>query len=185
MKRIFVTAGHDPVLDPGACANGVREADLTVELRDLVVRELLAIGSGAVIYTEPPRTTLTQVWTWLFGKVTNNDIAIDIHFNAASFEAFGCEVFYRVPPVANELDFAERLMNAVADAALLKKRGIKPESQSQHKKLWIFNHAFIRPMAALIEVCFITNLQDLKVYQANKVAVAKAIAKVLVAQAKA
>ena len=185
MKRIFITAGHDPALDPGAVYNGVREADLTLELRDLIVKEIFAAEPGTVVNTDPQKATLTQVWNWLFGKISNNDIAVDIHFNAAGFPAFGSEVFYRVPAKLEELNFCTELLNAITKPSGFRSRGIKPETQTQHKKLWIFNHAVTRPMAALLEICFISNTEDLEKYNEAKHKIAKAIAAVLVKWAKA
>ena len=43
MKQILISAGHSNQ-DPGATANGVTEAGLALELRDLLADKLRAIG---------------------------------------------------------------------------------------------------------------------------------------------
>ena len=45
---IFISAGHNPKgikIDPGAVGNGFKEADIAVEFRNLVARELSKLGA--------------------------------------------------------------------------------------------------------------------------------------------
>ena len=44
-RRYFITAGHGGG-DPGAVANGFREADLVRELRDMIVERLQLLGKA-------------------------------------------------------------------------------------------------------------------------------------------
>ena len=44
---VFISAGHNPKgikVDPGAIGNGYHEANLTVEFRDLVIKQCLKLG---------------------------------------------------------------------------------------------------------------------------------------------
>ena len=39
MLRIFINPGHDMDLDPGACANGIREVDIALAIGEKVKRQ--------------------------------------------------------------------------------------------------------------------------------------------------
>ncbi len=41
-KSLFISAGHSDT-DPGAAANGITEADIVLEFRDMVCEELRGI----------------------------------------------------------------------------------------------------------------------------------------------
>ena len=75
---VFISAGHNPKgikIDPGAVGNGFKEADLTVEFRDLVVSELKKLNLPKVICdNESERLSnisielklVLEVWYWNF-----------------------------------------------------------------------------------------------------------------------
>lgn len=172
-RKIIISAGHGGT-DPGASGNGYIERDLAIELRNLIVAELKALGVNAL--TDDNRNALAQTLAWLRGKFGSKDILLDIHWNAAANpEARGSEVI--IPAVAS--DFEKRLARALLSvfAALgFRDRGVKDETLTARKSL-----GWMRPNAEniLIEVCFISNSLDMKLYQANKNTIAKRIAHVL------
>lgn len=172
-RKIFLSAGHGG-RDSGAVGNGYIERDLTIDLRNHIARELKALG--VVPSMDDDRNALSQTLSWLRGKVSDKDILLDLHWNAASNpEAKGSEVI--IPDVASpfEKELAKSLLNIFTDLGF-KDRGVKPEALTARKKL-----GWMRPAAEniLIEVCFITNLTDMKLYEANKQNIAKRIASVL------
>jgi N-acetylmuramoyl-L-alanine amidase len=172
-RKIIISAGHGGT-DPGASGNGYIERDLAIELRDLIIVELKALGINAL--TDDNRNALSQTLAWLRGKFSDKDILVDIHWNAAGNpEARGSEVI--IPTVAS--DFEKKLARAllsVFSALGFRDRGVKPETLTARKSL-----AWMRPNAEniLIEVCFISNSLDMKLYQANKHTISKRIAHVL------
>ena len=172
-RKIFLSAGHGGT-DSGAVGNGYVERDLTIDLRNHVARELKALGIIASIDSD--KNALAQTLAWLRGKFGSRDILLDIHWNAASNpEAKGSEII--IPDVSSqfEKDLAKALLKVLIDFGF-KDRGVKPEALTARKRL-----GWMRPVAenVLIEVCFISNITDMKLYEANKQNIAKKIASVL------
>jgi N-acetylmuramoyl-L-alanine amidase len=172
-RKIFLSAGHGGK-DSGAVGNGYVEKDLTIELRNLIARELKALGIVPSI--DDDRNALSQTLAWLRGKFKSIDILLDIHWNAASSaQAKGSEVI--IPDSASqfEKELARALLKVFVDLGF-KDRGVKPEALTARKKLgWMRPHS----ENVLIEVCFISNAVDMKLYEANKNNIAKRIASVL------
>lgn len=168
-RKVFVVAGHGGT-DSGAVGNGYIERDLAIELKDLVIKELKLLGINAL--TDSNSNALSQTLAWLRGKFASKDILFDIHWNAGAAAAKGSEVI--VPDVSSqfEKDLAKDLLKVLVDVGF-KDRGVKPEALTARKKL-----GWMRPVAenVLIEICFITNSTDMKLYQANKQTIAKNIA---------
>jgi N-acetylmuramoyl-L-alanine amidase len=177
-RKIFITAGHSdgkgPSADRGASGNGYVEGNLAIELRDLIIREL-KIFHGVDAITDSNSNALVQTLSWLKGKFGAKDILFDIHWNAGGPDGKGTEVFLPNESSSFENELARTLLKIFTDIGF-KYRGIKPESESARKTL-----GWMKPAAEniLLEVCFITNLTDMKLYEANKNLIAKKIATVL------
>jgi N-acetylmuramoyl-L-alanine amidase len=172
-RKIFLSAGHGGT-DSGAVGNGYVERELTIDLRNHVVRELKALG--VTPFTDDNKNALSQTLAWLRGKFASKDILLDIHWNASSNpEAKGSEVI--IPDVSSqfEKDLAKSLLKVFTEVGF-KDRGVKPEALTARKRL-----GWMRPVAenVLIEVCFISNITDMKLYEANKNNIAKKIASTL------
>lgn len=172
-RKIIISAGHGGT-DPGAFGNGYVERELTIELRNLIINELKALGINPL--ADDNRNALKETLAWLRGKFNGKDILFDIHWNAASNpEAKGTEVI--VPDICSqfEKDLGRSLVKIFTELGF-RDRGVKPESLTARKRL-----GWMRPTAenVLLEVCFITNPTDMKLYQANKLTIAKRIATIL------
>ncbi len=173
MRKIIISAGHGGT-DPGASGNGYIERDLAIELRNLIVAELKALGISAL--SDDDKNALKQTLLWLRGKFTTGDILLDIHWNAAGNpDANGSEVI--IPQIASsfEKDLAAAILKCFTSFGY-RDRGVKPETETARKSL-----GWMRPNAEniLIEVCFISNLTDMKLYQANKQGIARRVAATL------
>lgn len=177
MRDIIVVAGHTNVqgLDRGASFGPYIEGELTIEFRDLVITELSNLGIKAK--TDSNKNALAQTLQWLkVNLFSNKTICLDIHWNAAGVaQANGSEVI--VPDVSSS--FERQLATAILGVFTsygFKPRGVKPEGQTARKRL-----GWMRPNAEniLLEVCFLTNKLDMKLYQNNKHGIAKKIARVL------
>lgn len=173
MRKIIISAGHGGT-DPGASGNGFIERDLAIELRNLIISELKALGISAM--SDDDKNALKQTLLWLRGKFTTGDILLDIHWNAASNpEANGSEVI--IPQIAStfEKDLAAAILKCFTSFGY-RDRGVKPETETARKSL-----GWMRPNAEniLIEVCFISNVTDMKLYQANKNGIARRLAATL------
>lgn len=171
-RKLIISAGHGGT-DSGAVGNGYIERDLNIELRNLIVAELSSLGVKAE--TDPNQNALKETLAWLRGKFGSRDVLFDIHWNAGPAAAKGSEVI--VPEVSSDYEkkLAEALLKVLTDVGF-KNRGVKPESETARKTL-----GWMRPVAenVLIEICFISNATDMKLYQANKQTIAKKIANVL------
>ena len=170
MRKVILSAGHGGT-DPGASGNGFIERDLAIELRDLIAAELRMLNISPLM--DDNRNALKDTLAWLRGKFGSKDLLIDIHWNAAANpEAKGTEVIVPNLPTYFETSFAKAMLKVFTDLGF-RERGVKPESLTARKSL-----AWMRPTAEniLIEVCFISNPTDMKLYQANKNTIAKRLA---------
>jgi N-acetylmuramoyl-L-alanine amidase len=172
-RKIILSAGHGGK-DPGASGNNYIERDLAIELRDMVVAELQKEGIEPL--TDSNTNALSQTLAWLRGKFSKRDILVDIHWNAsANVEAKGSEVIVPDNVSKFEHELAQSLLKIFTSVGF-KDRGIRPEKLTARRSLaWMKADA----ETVLIEVCFITNLTDMKLYQANKWGIARRIAGVL------
>lgn len=166
-KTIFVSAGHGGP-DPGVVANGHREADLALELRDLVAAELTAKGfdvatDGAAGVNEP----LVQA----IHGAAQRDLAVEFHLNSGPDTAHGVEALSM--PAQKAL--AQELTAAVSSVLGNVRRGDngwKADNEGQHHSL-----GFCRQAAGVVlEVFFLTNTDELAVYLTKKAEMADAIA---------
>jgi N-acetylmuramoyl-L-alanine amidase len=153
---VFLSAGHSDQ-DPGAISGGLKEADLTILLRDVCARVLRACNVE-VITDGPDHQNLSLPAAITQSRKTAGP-KIEFHFNAAAnSKAGGCEALCLEKDVA----LASQLVEAVCKASGLRNRGVKPPSESARKKLgWVTNGGII------LEIAFITNPADIKLYQAS------------------
>jgi N-acetylmuramoyl-L-alanine amidase len=175
-RKIFLSAGHSnvPGKDMGADGlNGLKEGVLTVELRDLIVKELGFLNQYVI--TDPNHFVTKDTVTLINAILDSRDVAIDIHFNAFAAEsARGCEVLIPFNSSKVEKELAQILVDNISAVLATKNRGIKTEADSARKHLM-----FMTPNCEniLIEVCFITNKADVLMYVTKKDFVAKVVAK--------
>lgn len=167
---IYILAGHTPkgiTIDPGAIANGFREADLTMELRDMVADKLLNMGYQ--VHEDDDRHRLQQVLDKVNAYET--DIVFDIHFNAGGGTGVECIVPERSTEL--ERDMANKVNVMLASLMRLRNRGVKGEQLTARKRIAVMRENGIN---VLLETCFIDNANDIRAYQANKQRVANELA---------
>ena len=173
---IFISAGHNPnglKPDPGAIGNGYHEADLAVEFRNLVVALLLAKKIPVTTDRDDERlgTYLERI------KTGNASVVLEFHFDAAaSPTATGSTVL--IGNDADRLDkaFAKELVEANASILGIKNRGVKTEADSHRGSLGLMRE---QGTVALLEICFISNPDDLLKYRQNKFTLAHNIAEIV------
>lgn len=170
---IFISAGHHNK-DSGAVGCGFKEADLTKIMRDLVCKEL---DSLSVKYTrDDDGETLSQYLNRI--KTGEGSVVLEFHFNASDNKtATGVETLIADNPSTDSYSFAKDLNNATVRITGLKDRGVKTEGQSHRGKLGIMREQGI---VALIELAFISNCNDVKVWSEKKEELAKEYAKILI-----
>src|SRR5690606_5333476 len=110
-------------------------------------------------------------------KTGNGSVVIEYHWNASSkAEVSGTESV--VEEEADRLDksFAAAIANANALILGIKNRGVIPESKTYRKRLGLMREEGI---ICLSEIGFLTNIHDIKAYQAHKEELAEAHAKII------
>jgi N-acetylmuramoyl-L-alanine amidase len=183
MRKIYISAGHSNKQgrDRGAAGNGFIEGELTVELRNLVSSELKKMGVSPIV--DADNSILSETINFFKNLTTNNCIVLDLHWNAGPKTATGTETL--IPAVNTDFErrLAHALSKAVSDRLKIPMRGrhsgfsgVKTEADSHHGRLgWMR----LTGENVLMEMCFISNPNDMKSYQENKAALAYDIAKVL------
>ncbi len=170
---IFLTAGHNNK-DSGA-VNGSRiEAVEAIKIRNRV-SDLLK-EKTVQVWNDSDNWNLQATINEIFKLSKPSDIICDIHFNAGPALATGCEVFVPNEAIKSELLLANDLCLCISKILKIRNRGVKRESDSQHKRL-----GMMRPSGSnvLIEVAFISNLNDMKSYDESFEVMCQGIASVL------
>lgn len=167
-KSLLVSAGHS-FKDPGASGNGYTEADVVLDMRDMIVLCLRDFGievstDGEEGENLPLREAVKMA------KV--HDLSIELHCNAfASASANGVETLSK----PDKFPLGDELCEAVSTAIGCSVRGAKDGASGQHSRL-----AFVEDADGLIlELFFLTNKEDLEGYLMNKDELAISIAEVL------
>ena len=178
MRNIYLTAGHEVINGKGTGAHGfIDEAVEALKLRDDLAAALKS--KGIKVTTEKNTSKLSEVINWLKSLVTSKDFVIDIHFNASTNpKATGAEVLIDDTSSSIEKTFSRELTEVMSDTLKIKNRGVKLESDTRHKKLGIISG----PSAAtnvLLEVCFVSNQEDVKSYKNNYFYLIENLAKVI------
>lgn len=155
--KILLISGHGAG-DCGAVGNGYKEADLTRELVNLIAPKLKDYATVTVY--DQNRNAYKDVKNGKFNVGTNAyDYALEIHFNAYNKTAKGTEIY--VTKNEGGVSVEQAILKNLSK--FFKSRGVKRTDFSVIKKLKNRGIA-----SALLEVCFIDNKDDIKVYQQNK-----------------
>lgn len=187
-RRLFLSAGHSNKSgkDMGARYNPypggqitIWEGQCTAELRSLIYKLLVDAGfSDQVVIDADSNITAETLQLWS-SKVKKTDLALDIHFNAAAPTAHGVEVIVPDKYSETEWTFAQHIAwdtNALLKTPLRGKEGVITESQSNRGRLgWMRMNC----ETILWEVCFLSNPEEFKTYETQKVNLAAQVAHTL------
>ncbi|WP_436913601.1 N-acetylmuramoyl-L-alanine amidase [Acinetobacter schindleri] len=166
-----ITAGHSNT-DPGAVNGKVKEADLVVNFRNAVTYYLREAGiqvktDGTGSRNDPLSSAIKLI--------KGSSVAVEFHMNAAaSKQANGVETI----ALPKDKKLAQELSAAVATALGSRLRGDNgwiDQSKSARGSL-----GYINAGGLIVELGFISNEDELAVYQARYWIAAKAVAKVLI-----
>ena len=171
MPTILISAGHSET-DPGAVGNGYKEADLAVDLRDRVAailrgQNLTVIEDGDDGENDSLKKAIALVHTH------SPAAAVEFHWNGGPSAATGIEVLCK----EDKKPLAQQIAQAIHDATGLRLRGTggwKSDKSGQHPRL-----GFCNVGGLVVEVCFISNPQDLQAYLQNRDKVAENLAQAL------
>ncbi len=169
-KVITITAGHSNT-DSGAVNGSDRESDIAQDMRNIVAYYLRAKGINIKTDGEGKgNATLTQAVKLIKGSV----VAVEFHCNAASSKAArGVEALAQT----KDKVISQRLCSAVSSvmgSVLRGDKGWKPENSGQHSRL-----AYVSNGGIILELFFISNDEELKIWKDKKWLIGKAVADVL------
>lgn len=175
MSTITITAGHN-TKDPGAVNGIFKEADIAQDMRNMVAHYLRAANINIRTDGEGKgNAPLSEAVKLIKGS----KVAVEFHCNAAASKAAkGVEAL----AASKDKVISQKLCAAVSGVMgnpLRGDKGWKPENSGQHSRL-----AYVQNGGLILELFFISNDNELQVWQDKKWLVAKAVAGVLIAEAK-
>jgi N-acetylmuramoyl-L-alanine amidase len=168
--KIYITSGHQVINGKGNGAFGVDGFDEAVQARRLVndIINNMKFANGVdknLILTDNDSWSLNAVIGWLAKAVTKECLTIDVHFNAfSSPKATGTEVLIADSATKQEISFAKDVVFSIANTLKIGNRGVKKESESARGKLGMLSGGGAKAVNILVEVCFITNPNDVNAY---------------------
>ncbi len=175
-RSILVSAGHTNVvgLDRGAAAGGFIEGVLTTELRDAVSAKLRELGHKNVV--EDGFDGENQPLLKAINLARYSTIAVEFHWNSSTDRrATGVEVLCKPGKKA----LAQKIAKAIAISTGIMLRGEsgwKADNSGPHHRL-----GFCEVGGLIVEVCFISNPDDMDRYRDHFESVVDSIARVLIA----
>lgn len=177
MNKIYLIAGHYN-RDSGATAlhketGSIKESDLTIELRYLIKSYL----QHEAIITDNDNHSLPDVIKEINKSITAKDILVDLHFNSFHNQsATGTEIYVPDKYSRKEVELATELNIKLSEIMGIPNRGNKTPNQSARGRIGILEGAGTR---ILMEICFISNINDITSYIKHKHFVALTIAETL------
>lgn len=169
MKTFVITAGHSNT-DPGAVAFGRKEADIAVDMRNMVAHYLIAAGHTVITDGDARDNKSLNEAVKLIPK---GIVAIEFHCNAATPAAKGVELLAATKHKAISKQIASAIA-VVLETTIRGEDGWKPENSGQHSRL-----AYVQGGGIICELFFITNATELAAWDAKKWLCAKAVAQAL------
>ena len=171
--NILLIAGHGQG-DPGAVGNGYKEAELVREIATSLKSKLSAYANVDLFDTSK------NMYKYLKSGNTFNfkkyDYVFEIHFNAAAQDfkgdekTTGTEILVHISEIGRKVETA--IVNNI-EALGFKNRCVKTRSDLQNMNVCKKRQGV---SYALLETCFIDDLDDIKLYMSKKDAVITAIA---------
>lgn len=169
MKTFVITAGHSNT-DPGAVAFGRKEADIAVDMRNMVAHYLIAAGHTVITDGDARDNKSLNEAVKLIPKGV---VAVEFHCNAATPAAKGVELLAATKHKAISKQIAKAIAG-VLETSIRGEDGWKPENSGQHSRL-----AYVQGGGIICETFFITNATELAAWDAKKWLCAKAVAQAL------
>lgn len=164
MPKLYLTAGHEIRNGKGTGASSIYgdEAVLAKKLVDDISYKLKSID----VSNDKADWKLASVIQWIKGLATSQDFVIDVHFNAGPITATGTEVIIPDAFTMKELNFATEVSSVIARTLKIRNRGVKKEKDTARKTLGILRIPN-KPTNILIEVCFLSNKEDMQSFNQN------------------
>lgn len=170
MKSVYISPSTQDK-NVGVGTYGTEEKEMNL-IADVVVKELTR--HGVTVYRNSPDMTVTSAVSDSNSK--NPSLHVAIHSNAANGQARGCEVYcYQLEGAGSTL--AKNLYKYVAALTPTADKGVKPGKDFYGPGKHMYEVAYTKAPAALIEVAFHDNAQDAAWIMANRGIIAVSIVK--------
>ena len=170
--RMLLIAGHGQG-DPGACANNYKEAELVRGLVSSLSPILRQYAEVDVFDTEKNMYKFLQTNPFDFTKY---DYVFEVHFDSCVNDTLGdgktTGTGILVHPSEKAVTVEELILKNIARFGF-KNRGVKTRSDLQNMNICKGKQGV---SYALLETCFIDDVDDIKLYVSLKENIAKAIA---------
>jgi hypothetical protein len=140
--RIFIDAGHQLGVDPGAVGQVV-EVEHNIAIREAMIKYISFISV-------PSNTTLNERIKWINQNATKDDLLISIHTNAGGGNGVETWFYGGYDPAKDKADLLTKLVTEkIGEPA----RQSKPDTESRFGKFGIIR--LTKPYAFLIECGFV------------------------------
>ena len=161
---MLLIAGHGGT-DPGACANGYKEAELTREAARLIKPHLEAFSEVDLFDTS--KDLYSCIKNGMAFDFTPYDYVLELHFNAGAKDTAGNGKTTGTEILVHQgeagISVEEKILQKVC-ALGFTNRGVKRRSDLQN-----MNKCRKAGVSyALLEICFIDDIDDCRLYQKQK-----------------
>lgn len=156
MLRIFINPGHDMDLDPGACANGIREVDIALAIGENLKKTMEVIGYPCQISQSDNLNgeTPSKPNVCATANNSNADIFVSIHCNSAvNTDAKGTETLVYALDSGQASLLAKCIQAQIVNSLGTVDRGVK-----ERPDLCVLRNTYMP--AVLVETAFISNQED-------------------------
>lgn len=173
MKKILIICGHGAG-DPGAPGNGYKEADLVREVAP-ALKNILSNYAEVTLF-DPSKNMYEYLKAGNKFNFREFDYVMELHFDACvkdfkgDGKTTGTGILVHTTEKGTSVE--EKILKNISELGF-KNRGVKPRSDLLVMNMCKLVHGVSH---ALIEICFIDDLDDMKLYQAKKSDIIKAIA---------
>ena len=151
--RICIDPGHSGPCEPGACAGGVTEAAIVLQVAKIAARILTGQGHQVKLTREDDIEDDGLSWRAELAWRFRADVFISLHCNAAeNTAARGTEVFY-YPTSESGRDLARSIQTELVANCQTEDRGVKTNDT------WTVLEETACP-AVLVEMAFLSNDRD-------------------------
>ena len=169
MYKIMINPGHGGS-DPGACGNGLREADVALNIGKLVDKYLKAVGYDTKLFQFDGLQTICDT-----ANDWNADLFVSIHCNAGG--GTGTETYYFQGSAKGET-LAACIQRQIVNSLHVVNRGVKTKIYGSDGKPYdIYVLKYTDMPAVLVETAFIDNANDAKLLRDRQDDFARAIAR--------
>lgn len=170
----FISSGHNPKgkRDPGAVSRGIAEADKAKEFKELVIP--IAIGLGVKVVTDKDDESLGAYLKRI--QTGAGSVVVEFHFDAGIPKATGTTAIVGADADRLDKSFAKELVDATSEILNIRNRGVLSEADSHRGRLGLMRE---QGTVALLELCFISNPDDMEKYEKNKICLAAKIAQII------